>query len=60
MVEGRGEIFWQHTEAAEMLLGEAQATASTEDAHQLGWIMWTGAWLLVLPSSINWLELGPQ
>ena len=60
MGEGRDEIHWQHAEAAETALGEARATAFTEDACHMGRIMQTGAWMSVLPSTVNGTELGAQ
>ena len=51
--EVRDEIRQRHAEDTETALGEAQAVASTEDARRMGQIMRTGAWLSVLPSTIN-------
>ena len=60
MIEGRGNIHRRHAEDAEMALGEAQAAASMADAFQMVRIMQAGAWLLVLPSTVNGTELGEQ
>ena len=60
MGEGREEIRQRHTEEAETSLGEAWAAVSNPDAQRLGMIQRTGAWLLVLPSTVNGTELGAQ
>ena len=60
MGEGRYEIRRQHVNHKGTALGECQAAVSTEDAHRLGRIMRMGAWLSVLPSTINGEELGVQ
>ena len=58
MREGREEIQQRHAEAAEIALGEARADASTKDAHRMGRIQRTRAWLSVNPSTVNGKELG--
>ena len=49
----RTDIRQRHAEEAETALEEAWAAASKPDARQLGWIQRTGAWLSVLPSTVN-------
>ena len=44
----------------ETALGEAQSATSNPDAQNLGRIQRTGAWLSMLPSIINGMELGVQ
>ena len=58
--EGRDKIRRCHTEATDISLGEARAATSTEDALRMGRIMRTGAWVSVLPSAVNGMELGAQ
>ena len=60
MEEGREEIRRRHTEAADTALGEARATASTEEALRIGRITQTGSWPSVLLSTVNGTELGAQ
>ena len=60
MVEGREEIQLQHTEEYEIALGDTRATASKTDAQRMGKIHRTGAWLSMLPSTVNGTELGAQ
>ena len=60
MDEGRDEIHQRHAKDAEKALGEAQAAASTEDVHSMVWTAQIGAWLSVLPSTINRKKLGAQ
>ena len=60
MGEGREEIQRRHVEAADTALGEAQAATSKPDARRLGRIQQTGVWIFVLPSTVNWTELGAQ
>ena len=60
MGEGKEEIRQWHTEAAEKALGESQAAASTKDSQQMIKIQRKGAWLSVLPSTVNVTELGAQ
>ena len=60
MVEGRYNISWRHTEAAETALGEAQSSVSIEVACLMGSIMQMGAWMPVLPSTLNVTDLGVQ
>ena len=43
-----------------MVLGEARDPASMEEACRMERIMWTGAWLSVLPSTTNENKLGAQ
>ena len=47
-------------EAEDTTLGEAWADASTKNARRMGRIHMTGAWLSVLPSTVNGTELGDQ
>ena len=54
------EICRRHAEAPEMVLEEAQATASMKGACRMVCITQTGAWLSVLPSTGNGTELGAQ
>ena len=61
--EGREEIRQQHTEAAETAdtaLGEAHASASKTDSQRMVRIQRTGAWVSVLPSTVNGRKLGVQ
>ena len=60
MGEGRDEIRLRHNENADTALGEAREAASMEGSHRMGHIMQTGAWLSVLPSTVNGTELGAQ
>ena len=60
MGEVREEIQRRHAEAAETVLGDAQFAASKPDAQRLGRTQWTGAWLLVIPSTVNGTVLGVQ
>ena len=60
MQEGRDEICQRHSEAVEMALGESRASAYTEDAPQMGHITRTWAWLSVIPSTVNGMEVGVQ
>ena len=60
MGEGRDEIRRRHAKAADMVLTETRAAASTEDAHQMGSITRTGAWMSALPSNVNGMDLGAQ
>ena len=41
-----------------MALGASQAAVTKTDAFRMGRIMQIGAWLLVIPSTINGTELG--
>ena len=43
-----------------MALREAWSAVSMKGARRMGWIMRMGAWLLVLPSIANRMELGTQ
>ena len=58
--EGRYEIRRQHAYSEETTLGEDQAAASTEDARRMGRITRTRVWMLVLPSTVNGMELWAQ
>ena len=58
MGEEREDIRWRHAEEAETALGDTRAAASNPDAQQLDQIQWTGAWLLVSPSTVNRTKLG--
>ena len=60
MGECREGILWQNVEAEETDLVEARATASKPDSWRLGRIQRLGAWLSVLPSTVNGTELGSQ
>ena len=60
MGEGREDIRRQHVDATETALGEAWAAASNTGKQRLGRLQQTGAWLSVLPSTINGTELGAQ
>ena len=40
-------------EEAETALGEARADTLKPGARRLGRIQWTGAWLLLLPLTVN-------
>ena len=60
MVEDREEIRLQHTEEYDIALGDTRATASKTDAQLMGRIHMTGAWLSMLPSTVNGTELGAQ
>ena len=42
MVEGRHEIRWRHSEAADTAIEEAQAVSSMEDTCHIGKIKQTG------------------
>ena len=58
--EARDEIHWQHAEATDTALVEAQTDVPKEDARRMGWITKTGEYLSVLHSTINGAELGVQ
>ena len=60
MGEGRYEIQQLHGEAAETALGEAWDATYMEDACWMGRITRTGAWMSVLPYTVNGTELGAQ
>ena len=60
MWEGREEIRQRHAEGSETALREAWDTASNLDARRLGRIKRTGAWMSVLPSTVNGAYLGAQ
>ena len=60
MGKGRYDILWRHDEAADTALGEAWYTASTKNAHRMGQIIRTGAWMSVLSSTVNGTDLGAQ
>ena len=60
MGEGREEIQQGHAEYVETALGEARATTLKPDARRMGRIQRTGAWLSVIPSTVNGTELGVQ
>ena len=60
MGEGRDEIRREHSEDADMALGESQAATSTEESRRMVWIIQTGAWLSVLLSTVNGTGLGAQ
>ena len=57
---GTYEIRQWYLEETEMVLGEARDPASMEEACRMERIMWTGAWLSVLPSTTNENKLGAQ
>ena len=58
MGEVRYEIHQRHADAAETALGEDWAAMSTENACLMGRITRKGAWLSVIPSTVNGTELG--
>ena len=60
MGQGKVEIKQRHAEEADTSLREDWAAASKPGARRLGKIQWTGAWLLVLTSTVNETELGAQ
>ena len=60
MGDRRYEIRRWHAEEAEMEMKECQADASMVDARQMGHITQTGAWISVLPFTINVTELRAQ
>ena len=60
MGKGRDEIKKRHGDAAETVMRETRTNTSTKDAQQMGGIQRTGAWISVLPSTVNGTELGPQ
>ena len=60
MGEGREEIRQRHAEEADNTLGEARTAASKSDTRRLGRIQQKGAWLSVIPSTVNGTELGVQ
>ena len=60
MGEGREEIQKRHAEESETAPGETRATTSNPEARRLGRVQQTGAWLLVISSTINGTELGLQ
>ena len=54
------DIRWQHAEAAEIALVQTQAAAYMHDTHRMKRIHSTGAWLSVLPSTVNGTDLEVQ
>ena len=57
MEEGKEDTQQRHTETS---LGESQATASKKDSQRMGRINRMGAWLSVILSTFNGMELGAQ
>ena len=60
MGECRYEIFHWCDEDVETVLGKSQDVLSTEDAHQMEWIMRMGAFLSVISYTVNGTEFGVQ
>ena len=60
MGEGRVDIRRRHAEAVDYSLGEARVATSKPGAQWLRRIQRTEAWLSVLPSTVNGIELGAQ
>ena len=60
MGEGGGKIRHRHAEEVKTALGESRSAVSNPDAQCLGRIQRTGAWLLMLASTVNGTKLGAK
>ena len=60
MIEVRDDIRWKHAEYTETSLGEARASASTEDYSRMVRITWMRVCLSVILSTVNGIKLRTQ
>ena len=58
--EDQGEIQCLHVQDSHTALDEAMVTDPVLDALMMIWITKMGAWLAVLPSTVNGTDLGAQ